>query len=82
MLDLPKEAWFDVELMHKDIRLALQAGNALGVPLPAAATTDKILTVAREQGYGGRDLAALFQVLEWMSGAPDSAGASRGSGSA
>jgi 3-hydroxyisobutyrate dehydrogenase-like beta-hydroxyacid dehydrogenase len=82
MLDLPKEAWFDVELMQKDVRLALQAGDALGVPLPAAATTDKILTVAREQGYGGRDLAALFQVLEWMSGAPDGAGASRGSGSA
>jgi 3-hydroxyisobutyrate dehydrogenase-like beta-hydroxyacid dehydrogenase len=82
MLDLPEEAWFDVELMQKDIRLALQAGHALGVPLPATATTDEILTVAREQGYGGRDLAALFQVLARMSGAPDGAGASRGGGSA
>jgi 3-hydroxyisobutyrate dehydrogenase-like beta-hydroxyacid dehydrogenase len=82
MLELPEEAWFGVELMQKDIRLALQAGNALGVPLPAAATTDKILTEAREQGYGGRDLAALFQVLARMSGAPAGADTSPASGSA
>ncbi|MDX6311739.1 MAG: hypothetical protein QOF84_5772 [Streptomyces sp.] len=82
MLDLPEEAWFDVELMQKDIRLALQAGNALSVPLPAAAATDEILTEARERGYGGRDLAALFQVLERTSGAPAGAGATPGSGSA
>ena len=25
LLELPERAWFDVELMHKDIRLALQA---------------------------------------------------------
>ncbi|MDH6130109.1 NAD(P)-dependent oxidoreductase [Kitasatospora sp. GP82] len=75
MLDLPEAAWFDVRLMQKDIRLALQAGDALGIPLPAAATTDEILTEAREQGYGGRDIAALFHVLTRMSGAPGSAGA-------
>ncbi|MEY9964370.1 3-hydroxyisobutyrate dehydrogenase-like beta-hydroxyacid dehydrogenase [Streptacidiphilus sp. MAP12-16] len=82
MLDLPEEAWFDVLLMQKDIRLALQAGEALGVLLPAAATTDEILSEAREQGYGGRDIAALFQVLARMSGASVSAGASADSGSA
>jgi 3-hydroxyisobutyrate dehydrogenase-like beta-hydroxyacid dehydrogenase len=84
MLDLPEEAWFDVLLMQKDIRLALQAGEALGVLLPAAATTDEILNEAREQGYGGRDIAALFQVLARMSGASVGAGAdaSAGSGSA
>jgi 3-hydroxyisobutyrate dehydrogenase-like beta-hydroxyacid dehydrogenase len=74
MLDLPEEAWFDVQLMQKDIRLALAAGDALGVPLPAAHSTDEALTEAREQGYGGRDLAALFQVLGRMSTVPPDAG--------
>src|SRR2546429_7852652 len=35
VLDLPDEAWFDVSLMHKDIRLALEAGDVLGGPLPS-----------------------------------------------
>ena len=82
MLDLPEEAWFDVRLMQKDIRLALQAGDALGVLLPAAATTDEILSEARELGYGGRDIAALFQVLARMSGTPDGADISSGGESA
>jgi 3-hydroxyisobutyrate dehydrogenase-like beta-hydroxyacid dehydrogenase len=42
VLDLPGQAWFDVGLMHKDIRLALQAARDLNVPLPAAATTDGV----------------------------------------
>ena len=70
MLDLPEEAWFDVRLLQKDIRLALQAGEALGAPLPAATATDEILTEADEQGYGARDIAALFQVLDHTSAAP------------
>jgi len=69
MLDLPQQAWFDVRLMQKDLRLALQAADALGVLLPAAATTDDLLTEARELGFGGRDIAALFQVLAQLSGA-------------
>src|SRR6267142_6794660 len=36
VLDLPKDAWFDVELAHKDIRLALATGRGEGVPLPSA----------------------------------------------
>jgi len=82
MLDLPDEAWFDVRLMQKDIRLALEAGDSLGVLLPAAAATDEILTEAREQGYGGRDIAALFQVLARMSSTPDGADTSSGGESA
>jgi len=34
-LDLPEHAWFDIRLMHKDIRLALAAARASNVPLPA-----------------------------------------------
>ena len=63
LLELPDEAWFDIELMQKDVALALDAGRRLPVPLPSAAAADQMLTVARAMGYGERDLAALFQVL-------------------
>ena len=78
MLDLPQEAWFNVRLMQKDIRLALAAGDTLGVPLPAAHSTDEALAAAGEQGYGGRDIAALFQVLGRMSTVPSEAAAAPG----
>jgi len=63
LLELPESAWFDVELMHKDLRLALEAAQGLGVTLPSAATADDMLVDARELGYGERDIAALHQVL-------------------
>jgi 3-hydroxyisobutyrate dehydrogenase-like beta-hydroxyacid dehydrogenase len=63
VLDLPDEPWFDVSMLHKDLRLALEAGRDLAVPLPAAATTAELLTWAGELGYGHRDIAALFEVL-------------------
>jgi len=63
LLDLPETAWFDVELMHKDIRLAQRAAGDLGVALPSAATAEHMLAEARELGYGARDIAALHQVL-------------------
>jgi 3-hydroxyisobutyrate dehydrogenase-like beta-hydroxyacid dehydrogenase len=63
MLNLPEQAWFDVQLMHKDIRLALQTARELGVPLPSAATADGLLTTAEQLGYARRDIAALYLVL-------------------
>jgi 3-hydroxyisobutyrate dehydrogenase-like beta-hydroxyacid dehydrogenase len=63
LLDLPETAWFDVQLMHKDVRLALQAATGLGVTLPSAATAGDMLAKARELGYAERDIAALHQVL-------------------
>jgi 3-hydroxyisobutyrate dehydrogenase-like beta-hydroxyacid dehydrogenase len=68
VLDLPEQAWFDVQLMHKDIRLALEAGRLSGVTLPAAAAADYVLSRAEELGYGHRDIAGLFQVMAAASG--------------
>jgi 3-hydroxyisobutyrate dehydrogenase-like beta-hydroxyacid dehydrogenase len=68
VLDLPDEAWFDVRLMQKDLRLALDTGRTLSVPLPAAAVADELLTTAREMGYEHRDIAALFEVLARLAG--------------
>ena len=63
LLDLPEHAWFDVELAHKDIRLARDAAAELGVPLPSAAAVDGVLSTASTLGYGHRDLASLHEVL-------------------
>jgi 3-hydroxyisobutyrate dehydrogenase-like beta-hydroxyacid dehydrogenase len=66
VFNLPEDAWFDIELMHKDIRLALAMAADLDVPLASADAADKALSRAEELGFGRRDLAALYQVLERM----------------
>ncbi len=63
VLDLPEQPWFDMRLMHKDIRLALEAAREPGIPLPAASAADSVLTKADGMGYGHRDIAGLYQVL-------------------
>jgi 3-hydroxyisobutyrate dehydrogenase-like beta-hydroxyacid dehydrogenase len=63
VLELPDDAWFDVELAHKDIRLALATAQRDGVPLPEAGLVDEWLTIAASLGYGHRDVAALYAVL-------------------
>jgi len=63
LLHLPDHAWFDVELMQKDIRLARQTAADLHIPPPSAAVADQILGEARHLGYGHRDLAALHDVI-------------------
>jgi 3-hydroxyisobutyrate dehydrogenase-like beta-hydroxyacid dehydrogenase len=70
LLGLPEEAWFDVSLMQKDIRLALESGVELGVPLPSAAIADEVLSVARTLGYEHSDIAALFRVLSESDASP------------
>ncbi len=64
VLDLPRQPWFDMRLMHKDIRLALEAARKPGIPMPAASAADGMLTRAEELGYGHRDIAGFLQVLE------------------
>jgi 3-hydroxyisobutyrate dehydrogenase len=64
VLDLPEAAWFDIELMHKDIRLALAMAADLSISLAAGEAADHALSDAEELGYGKRDLAALYQVLQ------------------
>jgi 3-hydroxyisobutyrate dehydrogenase-like beta-hydroxyacid dehydrogenase len=63
ILDLPEHAWFDVAMMHKDIRLAREAADQLEITLPSAKILDETLTTAGELGYEHRDLAALYEVL-------------------
>ena len=70
-IDLPKDAWFDVSLMQKDLRLALESARDLGVPLPSTTVADQLLTTSREFGYEHRDIAVLFRVLSELAVAPE-----------
>jgi 3-hydroxyisobutyrate dehydrogenase-like beta-hydroxyacid dehydrogenase len=68
VLEQPAEAWFDVNMMQKDMNLALDLGRALDVPLPTTAITNELLTAARGMGFAEMDFAVLFDVLAAMSG--------------
>jgi 3-hydroxyisobutyrate dehydrogenase-like beta-hydroxyacid dehydrogenase len=63
VLDLPEHEWFDVRMLHKDIRLALAAASESKIPLPAASAADGVLGQAEALGFGHRDIASLLQVL-------------------
>jgi 3-hydroxyisobutyrate dehydrogenase-like beta-hydroxyacid dehydrogenase len=68
VLEQPDEAWFDVNMMQKDMNLALELGRELDVPLPTTAVTNELLTAARGMGLDEKDFAVVFDVLAAMSG--------------
>jgi 3-hydroxyisobutyrate dehydrogenase-like beta-hydroxyacid dehydrogenase len=68
VLEQPSEAWFDVNMMQKDLLVALQMGRELDVVLPTTAITNQLLTAARALGLEDRDFAVLFEVLAHISG--------------
>ena len=68
VLRMPQEAWFDVNMMQKDMMLALEMGRNLEVPLPMTAAANEFLTAARGMGLAKQDFAAVFEVLARMSG--------------
>jgi 3-hydroxyisobutyrate dehydrogenase-like beta-hydroxyacid dehydrogenase len=68
VLKMPEEAWFNVNMMQKDMNLALELGRQLDVPLPTTAVTNEFLTAARGLGLEQQDFAILFEVLAKMSG--------------
>jgi 3-hydroxyisobutyrate dehydrogenase-like beta-hydroxyacid dehydrogenase len=72
LLDLPDQAWFTIRLMHKDIRLALDEAQRMGVVLPSAPAAAGVLDAADELGYAGRDIAGLHEVLAKISNEPAS----------
>ena len=68
VLGQPEEAWFDVNMMQKDLVYALEAGRELDVPLPTAAVANEYLTAARALGLEHKDFAVLFEVLALIAG--------------
>ena len=57
VLNMPDEAWFDVNMMQKDMLLALEMGRQLDVPLPTTAVTNEMLTAARGMGLAATTIS-------------------------
>jgi 3-hydroxyisobutyrate dehydrogenase-like beta-hydroxyacid dehydrogenase len=68
VLKMPEEAIFDVNMMQKDLLLALEMGRQLDVPLPTTAITNQFLTAARGMGLADEDFAIIFEVLARIAG--------------
>jgi 3-hydroxyisobutyrate dehydrogenase-like beta-hydroxyacid dehydrogenase len=68
VLKQPAAAWFNVNMMQKDMLLALELGRQLDVPMPTTAVTNEFLTAARGMGMVEKDFAVVFDVLAQMSG--------------
>src|SRR5437899_6063395 len=68
VLQQPEEAWFDVNMMQKDMVLAMELGRKLNVPVPTTALTNEFRTAARGMGWEKLDFACMFDVLARMSG--------------
>ena len=71
VLQQPDPAWFDVNMMQKDMNLALEMGRQLNVPLPTTAVANEFLTAARGMGLAKKDFAVMFDVLAQMSRVPE-----------
>ena len=68
ILNMPDEAWFNVNMMQKDMLLALELGRELDVPLPTVSVSNEYLTAARAMGLAKQDFAVVYKVLAKMSG--------------
>ena len=72
VLGMPQEAWFDVDMIQKDLRLALDMAHASGVTLPSVALTQELMTAAKALGLARYDFAVVFDVIAKMSALPPS----------
>lgn len=68
VLEEPDEAWFNVNMMQKDMLLALEMGRRLDVPMPTTAVSNEYLTAARALGLEKHDFFIVYRVLAKMAG--------------
>lgn len=66
--EAPDEVWFNVNMMQKDMQLALEMGRQLDVPLPTVSISNEYLTAARALGLAEHDFYIVFQVLAKLAG--------------
>jgi 2-hydroxy-3-oxopropionate reductase len=55
---------FRIDLHHKDLNIALETGDAYGVPLPVTALVQQYLRTLRAKGHGGDDHSGILQLVE------------------
>jgi 3-hydroxyisobutyrate dehydrogenase len=59
---------FMIDLQQKDLRLVLEAADAMGVPLLGCSTAFHLYRTLQERGFGGDGNHALIKALEFLSG--------------
>ena len=62
------EPGFALDLAFKDLSLIIAAANAAHVPLPVAAATREVFSIARAKGGGGRDFSSVLDVQCGLAG--------------
>lgn len=65
---LPAEPYFEVDLMQKDLEIALDLGREGGVPMTFTAAAGQLLNACRGLGMAKEDFAAIYHTLARMSG--------------
>lgn len=69
------EPGFTIDLQQKDLRLVLEAADALGIPLPMTGQIFQLYRSLQERGFGGEGNHALIMALENLAdvqiGTPD-----------
>jgi len=64
----PEQALFSIRLMQKDLKLALEQGRELGVPLLNTALVNDALTAACNHDLGDEDISILFKSMKLTAG--------------
>jgi len=59
---------FTVDLQQKDLRLVLEAADAMGIPLPSTALVFQFYRALQQQGLGGDGNHTLAKALERLAG--------------
>jgi len=54
---------FPLKHAHKDMRLAVETGKAMGVPTPVTKAACDLFGAARDKGFGDRDISAVLRAL-------------------
>ena len=60
--------YFPLQLMHKDLELAMEAAYAQNFPMPVTAAVKEVYGAAKAQGKGDLDYAAVITFFEEMAG--------------
>ena len=68
ILEAPEEVLFNMNMMQKDVQLALDLGRELEVPLTTTSIANEMLNVARALGLTEEDFDSLFKTLASMAG--------------
>jgi 3-hydroxyisobutyrate dehydrogenase-like beta-hydroxyacid dehydrogenase len=59
---------FSTKWMHKDIGLALESAQELGLPMPQTSQTEQMFQAAIAEGYGDDDFCSTVRVMENWAG--------------